>query len=124
MGAWRDAGYSREMHVTVRVRGGVMGDDRATSIRGDQLIVTDHGKVRANRRLAPGDASQVERLANEVAGLTISEQVHQNAVDGGITTVEIAANKTNRIELWAGDDAPEQVWALLDAVEALARETE
>ena len=98
-----------------------MDDDRVTSVRGDQLIVKDHGKIRVDRRLAPGDVSRLERLANEVVGVTMSKRAHPYAVDGGITTIEIVADKTKRIELWAGEDAPEPVWALLSAIEALGR---
>jgi len=57
-------------------------------------------------------------------GVTIPDRVHPKAVDGGITTIEIASGKIKRIELWAGEDAPEPVWALLDAVEALSRNRE
>jgi hypothetical protein len=52
------------------------------------------------------------------------ERVHPKAVDGGITTIEIAGDETKRIELWAGEDAPEPVWALLSAIEALSRDAE
>ena len=90
-----------------------MDDDRVTSVRGDQLTVKDHGKIRIDRRLAPRDVDHVERLANEVVGVTMYEPAHEKAVDGGITTIEIAGDKTKRIELWAGEDAPEPVWALL-----------
>jgi len=37
------------VQITVSIRGGMMDDDRVTSIRGDQLIVQDHGKIRVNR---------------------------------------------------------------------------
>jgi hypothetical protein len=109
------------MQVTVRILGGVMDDDRLTSVSGDQLTITDHGKIRANRRLTPTAVRHVERLANEVADVIMPKHVHQQVVDGGITTIEIVADKTKRIELSAGEDAPEPVWALLDAVEELGR---
>jgi hypothetical protein len=77
-------------------------------------------QVGADRRLAPGDVDQLERLANEVAGVTIyKRRVQKTAVDGDITTLEIVAVKSTPIELWAGEDAPEPVWALLSAIEAL-----
>jgi hypothetical protein len=110
------------MQITISIVGGVMGDDRVTSIRGDRLVVTDHGETRIDRRLAGGEVDQLERLANKVAGVTIPERAHLEAVDGGITTIEIAADKTKRIELWAGEDAPKSVWALLDAIDALGRD--
>ena len=99
-----------------------MDDDRVTSVRDDQLVVKDHGKVRLDRRLARGDVDQLQRLANEVAGVTMSKRAHPYAVDGGITTIEIEGDKSTRIELWAGEDAPEPVWALLSAIDALGRD--
>jgi hypothetical protein len=112
------------VQITVSILGGMMDDDRVTSVRGDQLTVKDHGKIRGNRRLAPSDVDRLERLANEVAGVTMYEPVHEEAVDGGITTIEIAGDKTKRIELWAGEDAPDPVWALLSAIDALGRNAE
>jgi hypothetical protein len=109
------------MQITVSIVGGVMGDDRVTSISGDRLVVTDHGKIRTDRRLAPGEVDQLERLANEVVRVTIPERAHPKAVDGGITTIEIAGDQPKRIELWAGEDAPESVWELLYAIDALGR---
>jgi hypothetical protein len=109
------------VQVTVSILGGMMDDDRVTTIAGDQLVVTDHGKIRTKRRLTPGAVDQVERLANEVLGVIMPKRVYPEAVDGGTTTIDIAAQKTRRIELWAGEDAPEPVWALLDAVDALVR---
>jgi hypothetical protein len=112
------------VQIIVRILGGVMDEDRVTSVRGDQLTLTDHGKIRRHRRLTPGDVAKLERLANEVADLSMPERVHPEAVDGGITTIEIAGDKTKRIELWAGEDAPEPVWALLSAIETLDRDAE
>jgi hypothetical protein len=110
------------VQVTVSVHGGVMDDDRVITVSGDQLIVTDHGKVRSKRRLPPDAVHQVERLANEVVAVTMPKRVYPEAVDGGTTTIEIVAAKTKRIELWAGEDAPEPVWDLLYAMDALARD--
>lgn len=110
------------MQITVSIVGGAMDDDRVTAISGDELIVTDHGKIRTKRQLTPEVVDQVERLANEVLGVTVPKRDHPEAVDGGTTTIEIVAAKTKRIELWAGEDAPDPVWELLYAVEALARD--
>ena len=41
---------------------------RSTAI---DLTVTDHGKLRASRRLGPEAVDQIERLATEVMGATI-----------------------------------------------------
>ena len=105
MGGWPEAGsagdrtrgfprYPQSVQITVSILGGMMDDDRVTSVRGDQLIVKDHGKIRVDRRLAPSDVDQLERLANEVAGVTMSKRAHPYAVDGGITTIEIAGDKS------------------------------
>ena len=133
MGVWPEAGctsdrtrgfprYPRRVQITVSTRGGMMDDDRVTSVRGDQLVVQDHGKIRVNRRLAPGEVDQLDRLANEVGNVIMSKRTHPYAVDGGVTTIEIEADKSTRIELWAGEDAPEPVWALLSAIDALGRD--
>jgi hypothetical protein len=133
MGGWPEAGsasdrrrgfprYAQSVQITVSILGGMMDDDRVTSVRGDQLVVHDHGKIRVNRRLAPGEVDQLERLANEVGDVIMSKRTHQYAVDGGVTTIEIEADKSTRIELWAGEDAPEPVWALLSAIDALGRD--
>jgi hypothetical protein len=53
-----------------------MDDDRVISIYGDHLTVTDHGKIRADRRLEPEAVDQIARLANEVMGVSIAERVH------------------------------------------------
>jgi hypothetical protein len=118
------AGYPQGVQLAVSIRGGVMDDDRVISVYGDHLTVTDHGKIRANRRLESDSIDQLERLANDVMGVNIPDRVHPKAVDSGTTTIEIASGKIKRIELWAGEDAPESVWALLDAVEALSRNAE
>jgi hypothetical protein len=118
------AGYPQGVQLTVSIRGGVMDDDRVISVYGDHLTVTDHGKIRARRRLESDSIDQLERLANDVMGVNIPDRVHPKAVDSGTTTIEIASGKIKRIELWAGEDAPESVWALLDAVEALSRNAE
>jgi hypothetical protein len=118
------AGYPQGVQLTVSIRGGVIDDDRVISVYGNHLTVTDHGKIRASRQLESDSIDQLERLANDVMGVTIPDRVHPKAVDGGITTIEIASGKIKRIELWAGEDAPEPVWALLDAVEALSRNRE
>jgi hypothetical protein len=112
------------VQLTVSIRGGVMDDDRVISVYGDHLTVTDHGKVRTSRRLESDSVDRLERLANDVMDVSIPDRVHPKAVDGGTTTIEIASERTQRIELWAGEDAPEPVWALLDAVEALSRNAE
>ena len=114
--------YPRSVQITVSILGGMMDDDRITSVRGDELVVKDHGKIRVNRRLAPGEVDQLDRLANEVANVIMSKRTHPYAVDGGVTTIEIEADKSTRIELWAGEDAPEPVWALLSAIDALGRD--
>jgi len=133
MGGWPEAGpagdrtrdfprYPQSVQITVSILGGMMDDDRVTSVRDDRLTVKDHGKIRIDRRLTPRDVDHVERLANAVVGVTMYEPVHEKAVDGGITTIEIAGDKTKRIELWAGEDAPEPVWALLRAIDVLGRD--
>ena len=119
------------MRVTVSVTGGVFNDHRVLSVDDRELRVTERGKLRSNRRLAPADADHLRDLAATVVDLELPAPAPPHAaVDGGTTTIEISEDTTDdatddrvhrRIVLSAGDDAPEPVWALLDTVEALTR---
>ena len=112
------------MRVTVSIVGGIFDDDRVLALADDQLTVTDHGKTHSHSGLAPSTLDRVWQLADEVAGLPVPQSKGSDAVDGGTTTIEIFAKKAARIVLAAGEDAPEQVWALLDSVESLCRDEE
>lgn len=112
------------MRVTVHIVGGIFNDDRVLALVDDQLTVTDHGKTHSHRGLAPRALDRVWKLAHEVAGLPVPHGTGSDAVDGGTTTIEIAARKPTRIVLAAGDDAPKPVWELLDSVESLCRDDE
>jgi hypothetical protein len=112
------------VRVTVSIVGGIFNDDRVFALADDQLTVTDHGKTHSHSGLAPSALDRVWQLADEVAELPVPQRKGSDAVDGGTTTIEIAAKKPARIVLAAGDDAPEPVWALLDSVESLCRDDE
>jgi hypothetical protein len=115
------------VRLTVSVAGGVLNRDRVLSVDDHELRVAEDGEVRAHRRLARADVDHLHDLAARVAGLDLPpSKPGEYAVDGGTTTIEIADDATRdpvhqRIVLSAGDDAPEPVWALLDAVKALSR---
>jgi hypothetical protein len=110
------------VRLTVSVAGGVLNRDRVLSVDDHELRVAEDGEVRAHRRLARADVDHLHDLAAKVAGLDLPpSKPGEYAVDGGTTTIEIAEPVKQRIVLSAGDDAPEPVWALLDAVKALSR---
>lgn len=110
------------MRLTVSVAGGVLNRDRVLSVDDHELRVAEDGEVRAHRRLARADVDHLHDLAARVADLDLPpSKPGEYAVDGGTTTIEIAEPVNQRIVLSAGDDAPEPVWALLDAVKALSR---
>jgi hypothetical protein len=110
------------VRLTVSVAGGVLNRDRVLSVDDHELRVAEDGEVRAHRRLARADVDHLHDLAARVAGLNLPpSKPGEYAVDGGTTTIEIAEPVNQRIVLSAGDDAPEPVWALLDAVKALSR---
>jgi hypothetical protein len=110
------------VRLTVSVAGGVLNRDRVLSVDDHELRVAEDGEVRAHRRLARADVDHLHALAAQVAGLDLPpSKPGEYAVDGGTTTIEIAEPVNQRIVLSAGDDAPEPVWALLDAVKALSR---
>jgi hypothetical protein len=113
--------------LTVSVAGGVLNSNRVLSVDDRELTVAEDGEVRANRQLASADADHLHDLAAKVADLDLPvPESTEYAVDGGTTTIEIADDAAGgavrrRIVLSAGEDAPEPVWALLDAVDALSR---
>jgi hypothetical protein len=110
------------VRLTVSVAGGVLNRDRVLSVDDHELRVAEDGEVRAHRRLARADVDHLRDLATRVVGLDLPpSKPGEYAVDGGTTTIEIAEPVNQRIVLSAGDDAPEPVWALLDAVKALSR---
>jgi hypothetical protein len=114
------------VRLTVSVAGGVLNSNRVLSVDDRELSVAEDGKVRTNRQLASADADHLHDLAAKVADLDLPASTSTNyAVDGGTTTIEIADDSAHtvrrRIVLSAGEDAPEPVWALLDAMEALSR---
>jgi hypothetical protein len=113
--------------VTVSVAGGVLNSNRVLSVDDRELSVAEDGKVRARRQLASADADHLHGLAAKVVDLDLpASESTEYAVDGGTTTIEIADDTAGgtvrrRIVLSAGEDAPEPVWALLDAMDALSR---
>jgi hypothetical protein len=115
------------VRLTVSVAGGVLNSNRVLSVDDRVLSVAEDGKVRASRQLASADADHLHDLAAKVADLDLpASESMEYAVDGGTTTIEIADDTAagtvrRRIVLSAGDDAPEPVWALLDAMDALSR---
>lgn len=110
------------MRLTVSVAGGVLNRDRVLSVDDHELRVAEDGEVRTHRRLARADVDHLHDLATRVAGLDLPPSTPgEYAVDGGTTTIEITEPVNQRIVLSAGDDTPEPVWALLDAVKALSR---
>lgn len=115
------------MRLTVSVVGGVLNSNRVLSVDDRELRVAEDGKVRANRQLTSADANHLHDLAATVADLDLpASEPTEYAVDSGTTTIEIADGTARdtvrrRIVLSAGEDAPEPVWALLDAMDALSR---
>jgi hypothetical protein len=113
--------------LTVSVAGGVLNSNRVLSVDDRELRVAEDGKVRAHRQLASADADHLHDLAAKVADVDLPPSTSSEyAVDGGTTTIEIADDTAEdtarrRIVLSAGEDAPEPVWALLDAMDALSR---
>jgi hypothetical protein len=106
--------------VTVHVEGGVFGDDTVTSVTDDEVTVRDAGELRVTRQLPASSVDRVRQLARQVADVTIVDQPAAKAIDGGTTTIAIDDEAHRRtIVLSAGDDPPNVVWDLLDAVEAL-----
>ncbi len=112
------------MEITVRTEGGIFGDDRVRRIRDRMLTVTNHGAVEAERELPAATVAELAGLARVVARLRPKPPPAEPGYvdDGGTTTIEVILPGTSaRIVLNAGDDAPQPVWDLLDAVDRAER---
>jgi hypothetical protein len=110
------------MWVSVRFAGGLFGDDRTITLTDDEATVTDQGVVRLHRPIAGATVDEIRELARRVAALDApGGPGGEPAVDGGTTTIEIRDGDRQRIlVVGAGEERPDVVWALLDALEALA----
>lgn len=110
---------SPDLEVTVHRVGGVFGDDKVTRVQHKTMTVTNHGAVEVQQELPDVAHEEVTKLAHEVADLTMPEPPESGyVVDGGTTTIDITLPDAHqRIVLNAGDDAPQQVWDLLDGLE-------
>jgi hypothetical protein len=105
--------------VSVRTRGGLIGVDRQVQIDDARVTLIEGGR-RQEGRLDKSRADRLADLAGRVAQLPPkSVGPAPEAVDAGHTEIEIAdADLKYHIELPAGVDAPEEIWDLLDAVDA------
>jgi hypothetical protein len=111
------------MRVSVRFVGGLFGDDRTVTVTDDDVTVRDKGGEEARRPVAGASLDGVHELARRLVteGAWMSSAA-ERAVDGGTTTIEISDGDQQRVLVVnAGDDPPEEVWALVDEVEALAK---
>lgn len=110
------------MMISVRTRGGVFGVDRTVDVRDGLVTVTEHGKTREVGRLDPARVAQLTELADRVARLEDPvQQPAPEAVDAASTAIKIDNGERQRaVQLQSGVDAPNEVWELLDAVEACA----
>jgi hypothetical protein len=113
------------MRVSVRFVGGLFGDDRTVTLTDDDVTVADHGVVQLHQPVAGASLAGVWELAARLAAHDVpAAPTGERAVDGGTTTIEITDGEQQRVlVVGAGDEQPDDVWALLDAVEALAKGT-
>lgn len=103
--------------------GGVLGLDRVVEVENGTGTVSEEGAARD----VALDAGQVDRLERAAERLAKAPKVAigdaPDAVDSGWSDIDIEdAGESRSLRIPAGADAPDDVWEILDVVEAIATE--
>jgi len=106
------------MRLTVRTSGGLIGLNRLIEIVDDAGTVSEHGSTRP-LELSDKEVQQLATAVRQVvAGGWVDRAPAQDAVDGGLSEIEIVADGTRTtLMLPAGSTASDEVWNLLDLVD-------
>lgn len=107
----------------MHTRGGVLGLDRLVEVENGTGTVSEEGAARD----VALDAAQVDRLERAAERLAKAPAVPigdaPDAVDAGWSEIDIVdAGASRSLRIPAGADAPQDVWEILEVVEAIAAE--
>lgn len=107
------------MEISVHTQGGLFGDDHITKIHRNEVLVVENGQTQLQGHIGKRRARKIAAIARQVATLPESEPATAYIIDAGYTEVNIAAEGLKRhLRLPSGADAPDEVWNLLEAVDA------
>jgi hypothetical protein len=109
--------------VCVHTRGGVLGLDRVVRVEDGAATVSESGEAR-DVALDRDQADRLHRLAGRLAqALEVPVGHPPELLDGGWSDIDIVdADARVSLRVPTGADAPDEVWELLQEVEAIAEE--
>lgn len=114
---------SKAMEVSVRQHGGVFGIDRRVDVKEGVVEVVENGVHRKTRRLTVAERARLDDVAVRV----VKSKVDVSPLAGGPppdtmhTSIELKDSAGGRsLQLSSGDEAPDEVWELLGAVEKVS----
>ena len=106
------------MRIEVHQRGGVLGLDRRVLVCDGTIEVIDKGRSRGAQDLDPDAAERIGALAASAAEAETAPVDGPPVSDGMETDIAIEADTeaSCRLVVRTGDDAPDEVWALIGEI--------
>lgn len=105
------------MEIELHQRGGVLGMDRRSVVKGGRIEVIDKGRSRGSRALNPKQCARIDELASSAAHARVKVVAEIPVSDSMETDLAIRRNGgSNELKLRSGDQAPAEVWELIGEV--------
>lgn len=112
------------MKVNLRQSGGIAGVDDRFDLNDTRLKVSKRGQAPMTRRLTKAEADKVAAAASRLLAKAdgVGSKPAYPASDSMVTAVDIGdAHAHRRIEVASGQDAPDELWDLVDAMSEASR---
>ena len=112
------------MKISLRQTGGIVGIDDSVHLENAKLSASSAGEAPRSRRLSPAEAAKVREAAERLLAKDPPKRRKDAAVasDSMLTEVSIGGARRERIfRVESGDDAPSELWDLVDALTDAAR---
>src|SRR5829696_606552 len=107
------------MRIEIHQRGGVLGLDRIYLVVDGTIEVIDKGRSRGAQDLDPDAAERIGALAASAAEADTAAPADGPPVSDGMETdiaIEADTDARCRLVVRTGDDAPDEVWALIGEI--------
>jgi len=106
------------MRIEIHQRGGVLGLDRVYLVVDGTIEVIDKGRSRGAQHLDPDAAERIGALAASAAEAEPARGDGPPVSDSMETDIAIEAGTATscRLVVRSGDDAPDEVWALIGEI--------
>jgi hypothetical protein len=113
------------MKVNLRQTGGIAGLDDELELDEHDLTVSRSGE-RQTRRLTKAERARVAEAARRLLkqSAPVGPKPEYTVSDSMLTTIEVGDKRKQRqFEVESGQDAPDELWDLVDAMSEVARPT-